>query len=42
VSEIATWVVGLMNDKIIGFIDGQLQQHISGILLLVDPNKFFG
>jgi hypothetical protein len=41
-SSIATWVVGIMNGQIIGLINGQLQQYISGILLLVDPAKYFG
>jgi hypothetical protein len=41
-SKIATWVVGMINGKTIGVINGQLQQNFSGILLLVDPAKFFG
>nr|AGT15837.1 50MGP [Reticulitermes flavipes] len=40
-SKIVTWITGLLNDKIISALDSQLQQHISGILSLVDPTEFF-
>jgi hypothetical protein len=42
VSNIATWVVALFNDQIVGLVDSQLKEYISTILPTVDPNRYFG
>jgi hypothetical protein len=42
VSNIATWVVGLFNDEVVGAVDNLLREYVAGILPSVDPNKYFG
>jgi hypothetical protein len=42
VSKIATWVVGLFNDEVVGAVDKLLREYVDAILPTVDPNKYFG
>jgi hypothetical protein len=42
VSNIATWIVGLFNDEVVGVVDKLLREYVEGILPSVDPNKYFG
>ncbi|XP_021915921.1 uncharacterized protein LOC110827999 isoform X2 [Zootermopsis nevadensis] len=41
VSNIATWVVSLFNDQIVGSVDSHLQDYVSSILPTVDPYRYF-
>jgi hypothetical protein len=42
VSHIATWIVGLFNDEVVGAVDKLLREYVEGILPSVDPHKYFG
>jgi hypothetical protein len=42
VSNIATWIVGLFNDEVVGAVDNLLREYVAEILPSVDPNKYFG
>jgi len=42
VSNIATWVIGLFNEQIIGTLDSYLHKYVAEILPSVDPNNYFG
>ncbi|XP_069668972.1 uncharacterized protein [Periplaneta americana] len=42
VSSIATWVVGLFNEQIVGSLDGMLKEYVLGMLPSVDANNYFG
>jgi hypothetical protein len=40
-SNIASWVIGLFNDDIVGTVSSKLREFVVEILPNVDPNRVF-
>jgi hypothetical protein len=42
VSNIATWIVGLLNGEVVTVVNDILRNKVAEILPSIDPNVYFG